>query len=226
MLQTPPLSADNKAMAGVYPPFEPMIKPATKFNLPLLLITVVILAGIAAGAGYLLGSTITQSQAKKEIAAVTKKYGPQIVYDKYVVEPQKQWQDLVSHSSVNYYISGTVEKNIPALKPADSGNGALRGREITVTGAKGTKMKFFVNEGSATVQIGASSSVPVGWKPYSLTAIAGGDKLFAIVNSPVFQRADAALDSSSLNLRSEWILKIDGQILPSGNETQTNQKKP
>lgn len=171
----------------------------------LLPIVIAILIGITLGfGGYLYG----QNNIKNQFEEYKKQYGSQIAYKKYITEPEKLWPDLVTTSSVVYYIYGKLEKNLPATRQADNDQSILHGRELTVAGSTGNKMTFFINEGSATIKEGSSSAMPDGWTDYQLSKAQIGDELFAIVTSPVLKRIDEVTDPNSLHLRSEFVVKI------------------
>lgn len=170
-----------------------------------LLVIVSTLAGFWYGS---YSSQVNSQKAKAELEQLKKQTAPQIAYSKYIVEPQKIWPDLVNNSSLLFYATGKIEKNLPAQRPAESGSGILRGREITIVGSKGSKMTFFVNEADISVNSGTRVDNPKDYAPYPLSQLAINDNIFVIVKSPVLQRQADVTDIQSLNLRASWILKL------------------
>lgn len=211
-----PYTADSE----VYMAKKPFFSVNNLKKSSLLLISLVFIAGGALFGGYTYGTKSFKAEIVKlrtDLTSLQNKTAADQALVKYLAEPEKQWKDLITNSSAVYYVTGIVEKNLPASRPADRSPQALRGRELTVIGTKGSRMTFFVNEGSAMVRIATSPSLPDTFQPYSLSKITPGDRISAIVTAPVFERPSETLDPTSLNLRSEWVVKIDEKVSPTPN---------
>lgn len=216
-LPQPSPPAQTAAEPEVYMTKKPFINLLNIKQPVILLVLFLLIGGVTLIGGYQYGTLNSKAAVAKleaNFSTLEKKTAAEQPYVKYLMQPEKDWKDLITHSSAVYYILGIVEKNLPATRPADVGLSTLRGRELTVMGSEGSTMVFFVNEGSATIKIGVPR-FPDTLQPYSLSKIEKGDKVTAIVTAPVFQKIEEVTDTKSLNLRSEWVIKLNEEISPA-----------